>query len=128
MSKFFIPKIGQKLEVLNTWTITIHPGVKNISMGIATENYVGNEDYGYWKDGDKNIGFHPYKITAHNRTYIKTYSVGIEPGVKIAFNGVEYRTSYWGPTRVSFKITSGKFKGVSFWVTIDDANNLEYSI
>ncbi len=121
-----IPKKGTEMMVAEDWLITIHPGIRNIPIGVAIGKYHGDEHAGHWFDGEHNLGYHPYNITPRGREYHKTFDIIIEKDTVLIFRGSKYSDSYSNDDSVMFTIKNGKYEYASFWVTIDQANNLKY--
>lgn len=127
MKQLSILKKNELLTVVEPWLITIHPGVRNIPIGIAMDVYRGDEHAGYWMDKEnRSIGYHPYNITENGREYHKIYDLIIEPDTVLVYRGIKYSDSYMHKDAVMFSIKEGNFQWASFWVTIEEANKLIY--
>ena len=113
--QLFIPKLGTKIVLSKPWTFTLIGEARNKSLWELMSNTpLPTRPWG--------VPFNSFPKPKLSRT--------LDPGTVLKFDRVYIRKGAEHHNSVTFKaevLHVGVWKRARFWVTLDDANNIEYT-
>lgn len=119
--KMFIPPIGTKIELIQSWTFDVWTDRRNDGLGeylnlLVEDNYSTGISYMRWPKGDhrKPVSRHTFDIG----TKLKIDRIFIKKGI----------SSFDSVTFILEKQDSGWKRNIRFWVKLYDVNTMIFKL